>query len=260
MDLGLSGKVALVTGASRGIGSAIAAELAKEGCSVILVAMNQELLARNIDQIKAAGGKASGFSCDLRDASAVDAMLQKALTGVGAVDILVANAGTAKMGRFLEFTDRDWEEGFATKFFGHMRLIRSLWPSLKAQKGSLIVIAGSAGRTPAETSSITGSVNSALLNLTKSLAVLGAADRVRVNAINPGAIKTDRYADRILKAIKETGKSPEEIERHMAEERGNAPVGDPKDVADLVCFLASKRSKHLQGAIIDIDGGKTRTL
>lgn len=260
MNLGLRDKVALVTGASRGIGSAIAAELAREGCQVILVARGREKLDQRVAEIRAEGGKAVAYASDLREPAAITALLAEVNGQFGGVDILVANAGSASMGHFLELTDADWHEGFALKFFGHMRLIRSAWPQLKAKHGAVVMIAGAAGRTPAATAAVTGAVNAALLNLTKTLATLGIGDGVRVNAINPGAIKTDRYFQRIRNAVAERGETEAEAERRMAAERGNAPVGEPQDIADLVCFLVSERGKNLQGAIIDSDGGKTRTL
>ena len=260
MDLGLRDKVALVTGASRGIGAGVAAELAREGCRVVLVARDRAKLVEHIAAIRAAGGQAWAYECDLRDAGAVTSLLEAVNRDVGGIDILVANAGSARMGVFLELTEADWAEGFGLKFFGHMRLIKAAWPQLRQARGNVVMIAGSAGRTSSATTAITGSVNAALLNLTKTLSVLGMDEGVRVNAINPGAIKTDRYIGRIREAMKASGKTEAEVEKSFAEDRGNAPIGEPADVADLVCFLASKRSRHLQGVMIDVDGGKTKTL
>ena len=260
MDLGLRGKVALVTGASRGIGAATAAQLGREGCTAILVARETATLEPHAAAIRAAGGKAAAFAADLRDAAAGAALLQAVRREFGDIAILVANAGSARMGHFLELSDAEWDEGFALKFFGHMRLIRSAWPQLKASRGSVVFIAGFAGRTPAANTGVLGAVNAALHNLTKTLACLGVDDGVTVNAINPGATRTERYYRQIHEAAERLGKSDQEIEDLRAAERGNTPLGEPNEVADLVCFLASKRGRHLQGTIIDIDGGKTKTL
>ena len=260
MDLGIKNKVVLVTGASRGIGPIIAQALAREGCRVALAARDQALLDQRAAEIKAEGGEAAGFSFDLRmresGAALVDAVVRK----FGQIDVIVANAGSARLGDFLELTDDQWEEGFALKFFGQMRLIRAAWPVLKKSHGTIIMVAGSAGRTPSIESSITGSVNSAMLNLTKTLAIRGLGDGIRINAINPGAFQTHRYLERIANGMKKLGKNEAEVEQHLAAGRNNAPLGNSEDMAGLVCFLASAQSKHIHGAVIDIDGGKTRTL
>ena len=115
------------------------------------------------------------------------------------IDIVVNNAGACRNADFLVLTDDDWADGFALKFFGAMRLTRCAWPYLKAQSGSVVHIAGIGGRTPGRAFSIGGSVNAALLSFTKALADLGIADGVQVNAINPGALRTDRLRARLAK-------------------------------------------------------------
>ena len=260
MDLALNGKVALVTGASQGIGATIARSLAKEGCIVALVARDRDKLDSLVNSIKEVGGRAAAFSCDLSIPANPGTLIAKVIAQLGKLDVLVGNAGTASMGDFFSLTDDDWADGFGVKFFGHMRLARAAWPHLQTSSGNIVFIAGSAGRTPATTSAITGSVNSALLNLTKTLASRGIVDGVRVNAVNPGAIETDRYHVRIQRAMSQTGRSAAEIEKEFKADRGNASVGDAQDIANVVCVLASDRMKHLNGSIIDVDGGKTKTL
>ncbi len=258
MNLGLNGKVGIVTGASRGIGAAIVAELVAEGGLVTLAARESE----DLRQQTARHAAAQVLCCpaDLREADAASRLVAATLARFGKLDFVVANAGTAKMGDLLELSDADWQEGFATKFFGHISLIRAAWPHLRASGGGIVVIAGSAGRTPSTRGVVTGAVNSALLNLTKSLSAQGISDGVQVNAINPGPIRTARFAERVARASRNLGVDAIEAERHLLKESGAFRIGDPEDIAGLVCFLLSPRGRYLQGAIIDADGGKTRTL
>lgn len=260
MDLGLNNKVGVITGASRGIGAEIARELAREGCSLVLTARSAEPLSARVAEVRSLGGQALAHPSDLREPAASAALVAAAVAEFGRIDFLVANAGSARTGDFLDLTDQDWQEGFALKFFGHTRLIRAAWPQLKTSSGSIVIIAGVAGRTPAASGAITGAVNSALLSLTKALANRGIMDGVRVNAINPGAIRTGRFAGRLRKVAEALGSTEAEAERHMVAENGVIRIGEPEDIAGLVSFVLSHRASYLQGALIDVDGGKTWTI
>ena len=260
METGLTGKVAVITGASQGIGAAIAVALAREGCRIMLTARNDAALSAIADKIRQSGGEAATIALDLSEASAGKQVVDATMQAFGCIDAVVGNAGAARMGDFLDLSDELWAEGFGLKFLGNMRLVRSAWPHLQQSRGSVTFIAGSAGRTPFVTSAITGSVNAALLNLTKTLAARGLPDGIRVNAINPGAIRTERYVARLEAGMKDGAKTQADAERALAADRNQAPVGEPHDVANLVCFLAGTCGAHLNGAIIDIDGGKTKTL
>lgn len=260
MDLGLRNKVGVITGASMGIGAEIARELAREGCSLVLTARSAGKLAERVEEARAVGVSASAHVADLREPHAAAALVAAAVAEYGHVDFIVANAGAAKMGDFLTLSDEDWHEGFALKFFGHLRLIRAAWPQLKANRGSIVIIAGIAGRTPAATGLITGAVNASLMSLTKALASRGIADGVQINAINPGAVRTGRFVGRIAKMMKSQGISESEAEHRYVAESGVTRIGEPEDIAGLVSFVLSRRGSYLQGALIDMDGGKTKTL
>jgi NAD(P)-dependent dehydrogenase (short-subunit alcohol dehydrogenase family) len=260
VDLGLKGKVALVTGASQGIGAEIARELAREGCTLLLTARSAARLTERVAEIAGLGGKAVAHPADLREPGAGAAVVDAALQAFGRIDIAVNVAGSAKMGDLLELSDADWAEGFALKFFGHMRLIRAAWPHLKASGGAIATIAGSAGRTPSTTGILTGSINGALLPFSKALAERGIADGVQVNVISPGAVRTDRFDGRVKRAMETMGVDAAEAERRIVAAQGIARIAEPADVAGLVAFVVSPRGRQLQGAMIEIDGGKTKTI
>ena len=257
MDLQLSGKVAIVTGASRGIGRAIAELLAAQGMRLALAARSRnqlEALAASL------GGDCLVQALDLREPEAPAALVTAAVERFGRLDLLVNNAGATKRGDFLSLPDVDWSDGFALKFFGAMRCCRAAWPHLQASQGAIVNIVGVGGRTGSAEFTIGGAVNAALLNLTKALADRGVSDGVRVNAINPGSITTERLQVRVRARASEQGTEQAEAARRMAQRLGVARFGEPAEIAHAVAFLASPLAAYCHGAILDIDGGQTRTL
>ncbi len=256
----LNGKVAVVTGASRGIGRAIARQLAREGEAVGLAARDLTALAGVVREIEGEGGRAAAFAFDLREQEAQDQLVQAVVQSFGGLDIVVNNAGATKRGDFLGLTDEEWADGFALKFFGSVRLARAAWPQLKKRAGSVVNIVGVGGRTPGAEFAIGGSVNAALLSFTKALAEVGVRDGVQVNAVNPGFVRTDRLDARLRKAAQELGVSPAEAADRMVKSAGVTRLGEAEDIANLVSFIVSARGRLLQGALIDMDGGQTKTI
>src|SRR5689334_6085638 len=165
MELGLEGKVAIVTGASRGIGAAIAVELAQEGCEVVLTARTREGLEATASRIEKAHRRALVHVADLRDPAAPAELAKTAVKAFGRVDLVVCNAGATKRGNFTALTDEDWADGFALKFTAHRRLVSAAWEDLARAKGSILFISGIGGRTPGAEFTIGGSVNAAILSL-----------------------------------------------------------------------------------------------
>lgn len=253
-------RVAIVTGASRGIGRAIALRLARDSASVVLAARDAQALDRTVREIQSAGGQAASIALDLRLPDSPSRLVNFTMESWGRIDVIVNNAGATKRGKFLVLTDDDWTDGFALKFFGAVRLTRAAWPHLKAQSGSVVHISGIGGRTPGREFAIGGSVNAALLSFTKALADLGIADGVQVNAINPGAVRTDRLRGRLARIAEDAAVDLVTAERKFIQESGITRVGEPEDVADLVAYLVSPAGRFIHGSLIDIDGGQTKTI
>jgi 3-oxoacyl-[acyl-carrier protein] reductase len=260
METRLKGKTAIVTGANRGIGKAIAVRLAAEGAQVALCARDANLLEQTVKEIEKAGGHAAALSMDFRMPESPKRAVELTLKTCGRIDIIVNNAGATKRGDFLELTDDDWADGFALKFFGAMRLTREAWPHLKVQAGSVLNISGVGGRMPGALFTIGGSVNAALLSFTKAMADIGIRDGVQVNAVNPGSIRTERYRRMLEATAKQQGTDVETAERKMIESARTTRVGEPEDIAALVAFVVSPEGRFLQGSLIDMDGGATKVI
>lgn len=256
----LTGRTAIVTGSSRGIGRSVALRLARDGASIVLAARDAAALAGVVGEIRAAGGAAEAISLDLRTLESGARLAAFAMDKFGRIDIVVNNAGATKLGDFLELTDEDWADGFALKFFAAVRVTRAAWPHLKAVSGSVVNISGVGGRTPGPMFSIGGSVNAAMNCLTKSLADTGVRDHVRVNAILPGYVRTERLRKRLEAAARETGIGGPDAEQRFAQDAKILQIGEPEDIAGLVAFLVGPEGRFFHGALIDMDGGATKAL
>jgi NAD(P)-dependent dehydrogenase (short-subunit alcohol dehydrogenase family) len=261
MELQLNGKVALITGASRGIGAAIAIELAREGMHVCLVARDQSKLQEVAASLtNSTGVQVQTLAADLRDPAEPARVVSDAVARFGQLDLLVNNAGATKRADFFTLTEEDWQDGFALKFHGYVRMTRAAWPHLRKNNGSVVNIVGIGSRAGSAEFTIGGSVNVALLNFTKAMADIGVNDGVRVNAINPGLIETDRFTRNVERVMRDRSISREDALTFLLSSHGTKRVGRPDEIGHFVAYLASPRADFLQGAIVDVDGGANRAL
>ena len=261
MSNALSGKVAVITGGSRGIGRAIASAFAAEGAVTVLCAKSEANLRKTADEIAATGAPAPSIvAADLGTAKGCQALFDQVKAVHGRCDILVNSAGATQAGDFLVQPDEIWIDGFALKFFGAVRLSRLFWPMLKAAEGKIVNIDGGMARTPNPANLIGSSVNAALASFSKGLSGLGIRDGVNVNTIHPGRTETDRNADLVTQQAAAEGKTVEQVAAETARKAGVRRLGQPEDIAALALFLVSPAASHIQGAAISVDGGSTKGL
>jgi 3-oxoacyl-[acyl-carrier protein] reductase len=261
MNSEFDNKVVIVAGGSGGIGQNIAASFASCGAQIVLVASKIPALQSAADAIaQKTSRRPDIFKTDLRKASGCDAVYKYVSEHYGKCDILVNAAGATRAGLFLEQTDEEWQDGFALKFFGCVRLCRNFWPMLKSANGHVVNIVGGAARTPDPEFLIGGSVNAAMHNFSKGLSMLGKIDKVNVNAILPGLTETERVNRLFRQRAKATGTTPEEVRATLIAQDGLTRLGRPEDIAELVLFLCSERARHIQGTAIAVDGGSTPGL
>ena len=246
------GKVAFVSGGSKGIGLAVARKLAGEGAQVFLAASNAERLQAAADSLP---GEAGFHAADLRSLEGCEAAAGAALDKFGRCDILINVAGATKGGIFPDQPDEEMVDGFALKFHGAVRLSRALWPALKAANGTVINIVGGFARTPAADFMVGGAVNAALANFSKALADKGLQDDVNVNWIHPGLTVTERLEGIFADRAAQQGKTRDQIEVESIAAEGIRRLGQPDDVAGLVAFLCSPAARHIHGTGIACDGG-----
>ena len=260
MNSELKGKVALVTGASRGIGKSIALELAAAGCDLLLTARDRAALDGVAAAVRATGRRSEIHAADLRSEGEPARLARLARERFGRLDILINNAGASRRGSFFEQTEAEWQDGFALKFFAQVRLCRAAWPLLKAAQGSVVAIGGVGARAPVADYMIGSSVIGAQNAFMKALADLGKHDGVQVNSVHPGSVETDRFRGRLDKVMKRTGLDEAAAIEHHRKELDITRFGRPEDIAGLVGFIVSPRGRWLHGTGIDMDGGQVEPL
>jgi NAD(P)-dependent dehydrogenase (short-subunit alcohol dehydrogenase family) len=256
----LSGKVALVTGGSRGIGRAIALRLAAAGASVAVAARNAPALSAVAAQLSASRARTTQHAVDLREHASADALVADVLRQHARLDILINNAGGSVAGALTELDDAAWSESLELKLLGGMRVARAAWPALAKQGGSLISIVGIGGRLAEPRGIIPAAQCSAIYAMTKSMAALGLEDGVQVNAINPGPVWTDRLKTRLSALGIDSTLPEQELLTELARKYNLRRIGRPEDIAELVAFILGPSGDLFHGALIDFDGGAVRSI
>ena len=265
MDLGLAGKVALVTGASRGIGKAIAQCLIAEGCRVAICARDDERLRAAVAELSQGqnlgktGNAIIGIPTDVTDEAAVNDFVAKAHEAFGRVDILVNNAGTHLRGTVDTTTLDILERQLRDKVFGFFAMIKAVLPIMRAQKdGRIVNVIGQAARHPHPDRFPSGVTNAACMALTKSVADAAARDNIRVNAVCPQYIESELLASLIDKEMRERQVDRATAAAGFTRSNPLGRTGTPAEVADLVSFLVSDSANFVAGTAVSIDGGYHR--
>ena len=249
----LKDKVAIVTGASRGIGAAIAGYMAEEGAKVVLVSRKIEGLQAVADEIRGQGGEATPIACHVGQRERREEMLSQALDAYGKVDILVNNAATnPHFGPMLTIDERAWDKTFEVNTKGYFGMIQLVAGHLQQRnaKGSIVNVASVAGLMAAPMQGVYGMTKAAVISMTKTLAAELGGIGIRVNAIAPGLIET-KFAQVLV--------DNDEIRSGVVNRTALGRVGQPRDIAGGAVFLASDESDYLTGDVMVIDGGWTIT-
>lgn len=256
MDFGLKGKVAVVTGGSRGIGRAISLMLADQGTNIVICGRTQESLDQTVADIKAKGVNAWGFQTDVSKVDEITKFVDAAAAAAGQIDILVNNAVTSTSAPFDQLTDDEFRYHVDVKLMAYIRIARLVLPHLQAQGGGRVInIGGMTARIVAALRMTNGVTNAGVANFTKQFSAYTAQHNVTVNCIHPGYTATERVTQIFEREAKETDLSVDDI---IAKRTGDIPLGrliEPEDIARAALFFCSPLAQMITGQCIAVDGG-----
>ena len=252
--------VAIVTGASQGIGRSTAIRLAHDFSAIVLVARNADALKEVANDVKTAGAEPLICDLDLSKIEAAQALVKTTLDRFGRIDALLNIAGAVPQIDLFEMTEEQWRAGMELKLHGARRLTILAWEALKKSKGSVVFMSGSAALDPKPAFAAVAATNAAITALAKAFAEQGIKDGVQVNSIVPGPVMTGRRRSFLEKWAPAHNMSIEEATKQFPEEVGISRYGRPEEIADLLAFMVSPAAKWMTGTSVRMDGGEIKGI
>jgi NAD(P)-dependent dehydrogenase (short-subunit alcohol dehydrogenase family) len=259
-EIAMSNSVAIVTGASQGIGRATAIRLARDFGAVTLVARNRSSLEETAKAVERAGAKALVMDADLSRPESAQAVVDQSLAAFGRIDALVYIAGAVPQIDLFEMTDAQWDTGLALKLHGARRLTIAAWPALKAAKGSVVLMSGNSALFPKAPYAAVGTINAAIVALAKAFSDRGISDGVQVNSVLPGPVMTGRRKSYLQHWAPLHNMTVEEATANFPKEAGIARYGEPEEIAELMAFLVSPGAHWMTGSTLRMDGGEVKSI
>jgi 3-oxoacyl-[acyl-carrier protein] reductase len=256
----MTDSVAIVSGASQGIGRATAIRLARDFPALVLVARNRPNLEHTAEAVRSAGAEALIVDVDLAQPAAAQAVVDRTLAAFGRIDALLNIAGAVPQIDLFEMTDEQWESGLALKLHGSRRLTVAAWPALKAARGSVVLMSGNSALFPKAPYAAVGTINAAIVALAKAFSDRGIGDGVQVNSVLPGPVMTGRRRSYLQHWAPLHGMTVEEATAKFPGEAGIARYGEPEEIAELLAFLVSRGAKWLTGSALRMDGGEVKSV
>ena len=256
----MSKSVAIVTGASQGIGRSTAIRLARDFSSVVLVARNRANLEETAAAVRAGGAEALIIDADLAEPSAAQVVADQALAAFGRIDALLNIAGAVPQVDLFEMTDEQWDGGLALKLHGARRLTIAAWPALKQARGAVVLMSGNSALFPKAPYAAVGTINAAIVALAKAFSDRGIADGVQVNSVLPGPVMTGRRRSYLQHWAPLHGMTEEQATAGFPKEAGIARYGEPEEIAELMAFLMSPGARWMTGSALRMDGGEVKSI
>ncbi|OCJ00442.1 short-chain dehydrogenase [Rhizobium sp. AC27/96] len=256
----MSSSVAIVTGASQGIGQATAIRLARDFSALVLVARNKANLLDTAKAAEAAGAKTLVIDADLAESAAAQAVVDQTLAAFGRIDALLNIAGAVPQIDLFDMTNEQWDNGMALKLHGARRLTIAAWPALKEAKGSVVLMSGNSALFPKAPYAAVGTINAAIVALAKAFSDRGITDGVQVNSVLPGPVMTGRRRSYLDHWAPLHDMTVEEATARFPQEAGIARYGEPEEIAELMAFLVSPAARWMTGSALRMDGGEVKSI
>ena len=252
--------VAIVTGASQGIGRSTALRLAKDFSGLVLAARNGEALNEVAALVKEIGAEPLPLPFDLREPAAAKTLVDETLKRFGRIDAVVNISGAVPQVDLLEMTDAQWDDGLAMKLHGARRITIHAWNALKESKGSVVFTSGNSAQAPKSAYAAVATINAAIVALARAFAERGVKDGIQVNSVLPGPVLTNRRRTYMEKYAPAHNMTFEEAMQKFPAEAGISRYGQPEEIAELMAFLVSPQAKWMTGSAVRMDGGEIKGI